>query len=76
MSTADDVMKLVDKHAKACGIDEQERCLAAFAVLAKQMTDKAEADEGEAGLVWTAAAASILRVCDEVVAATPSYIRD
>ena len=44
---------------------ERERVLEMFTALAKQLDEKADADDGEIGLVWTAAAASVRRVCDE-----------
>lgn len=59
---------------RALGIDaearrlERERVLSLFASLAEQMDAKADADDSELGLVWTAAAASIRRVCDEASA--------
>lgn len=46
--------------------DERERILNAFKSLAAQMDEKADADDTDAGLVWTAAASSVRRVCDEV----------
>ena len=36
-----------------------------FKVLATQFEEKANEDDGETSLVWTAAAASLRRVCDE-----------
>jgi hypothetical protein len=44
---------------------ERERVLAMFASLAEQMDTKADEDDGDIGLVWTAAAACVRRVCDE-----------
>lgn len=44
---------------------ERERVLALFSSLAEQMDEKADADDGDIGLTWTAAAASVRRVCDE-----------
>ena len=65
-------------NAKACLVQtrlnearrlERERVLAIFASLAEQMDTKADEDDGDIGLVWTAAAACVRRVCDEVKSA-------
>jgi hypothetical protein len=48
---------------------ERERVLAMFASLADQMDIKADEDDGDIGLVWTAAAACVRRVCDEAKSA-------
>lgn len=46
---------------------ERTQILTKFRELACQMADKTnDADDSEAGLVWTAAASSIRRVCDEL----------
>ena len=46
---------------------ERERVVAMFSALASQMEVKADQDDGDIGLVWTAAAASVRRVCDEAL---------
>lgn len=64
MSAAQEIGMILGIDAEARR-SERERILALFAGLAKQMDEKADEDDGDVGLVWTAAASSIRRVCDE-----------
>jgi hypothetical protein len=65
MSASQEIGMILGIDAEARRL-ERERVLAMFAALAQQMDEKADVDDSEIGLVWTAAAASIRRVCDEV----------
>ena len=67
MSASQEIGMLLGIDAEARRL-ERERLLSMFASLAGQMDAKADADDGDVGLVWAAAAASIRRVCDEASA--------
>jgi len=64
MSAGQEIVMILGIDAEARRM-ERERVLAMFDSLANQMDIKAEEDDGDIGLVWTAAAACVRRVCDE-----------
>ena len=68
MSAGQEIGMILGIDAEARRL-ERERVLAMFASLAEQMDTKADEDDGDIGLVWTAAAACIRRVCDEAKSA-------
>jgi hypothetical protein len=68
MSAGQEIGMILGIDAEARRL-ERERVLVMFASLAEQMDTKADEDDGDIGLVWTAAAACIRRVCDEAKSA-------
>lgn len=67
MSASQELKMVLGIDAEARRL-ERERILSLFAALAEQMEEKANKDDGDVGLVWTAAASCIRRVCDEASA--------